>query len=100
MQSTANMNFQSHSLRQVREGLPIRVKNVRFKKYPDSSVRSIKLLRLATLLVAQFKGHHYFVTSCKTQGPFACSIYKRIEALIERITISGPNEEKSIGSRS
>ena len=30
-------------------------KNVRFQKYHDSSVRDIKLLRLAKLLVAQFK---------------------------------------------
>ena len=34
---------------------PCKIKNIRFQKYHDSSVRNIKLLRLAKLLVAQFK---------------------------------------------
>ena len=34
---------------------PCKIKNIRFQKYHDSSVRNIKLLRLAKVLVAQFK---------------------------------------------
>ena len=32
-----------------------KIKNIKFQKYHDSSGRNIKLLRLAKLLVAQFK---------------------------------------------